>query len=111
MTASFRPVALMLLSSRAAVRLRVGELQRIERAQAGVVLGPRAAVEQQLQPLGRRHPEVMAALRADLLVVDQLLVVDGAPARRALDPETFRDAARLSRCDLMGFRVFLNQAI
>ena len=58
------------------VRLGVGELERVDRPQAGVVLGPGAAVEQHLQPIGGRHAEVVVALRADLEDVDQILVVD-----------------------------------
>ena len=48
------------------VRLGVGELEGIDRAQARVVLGPLAAVEQELQPFGRAHAEVVTALVADL---------------------------------------------
>ena len=64
-------------------------------------------IEQHPQPLGRREPEVKAALGADLEVPRELLVVEDLPAVVALDPETLRDLARSSVPGLLGGAVFL----
>jgi hypothetical protein len=97
MIASFRPVVLDGRLEARAVRLGVGERQRVNRSQARVVLFPDALVEQHREAIGGRHPEVVRALRADLQVADELFVVDHPPARRALDPQALRHPARFVR--------------
>ena len=62
MTASFRPVAAMRGVEPLAVRLGVGELQRIGRREARRRAPPTLAVEQRPQPLGGADAEVMRAL-------------------------------------------------
>ena len=85
--------------------------ERIGRDQILVVLGP-LAVEQHAQALGGADPEVMRALRADVEVGREILVVDDLRAAGTLDPQPFGHAARLllGRAAI-GLRVFLNQAI
>ena len=94
MTASLSPVAARPALSRDLVRLGVGEIQRIGRREALVVLGP-VTVEQHPQPLGRAQPEVVGALRTDVEIGREVLVVDDLRAAGTLDPEALRDPARL----------------
>ena len=68
------------------VRLRVVEAERIERLEAGITLLEAVAVQQQVDPLPDRHPEVVAAGRADSLVPLELAVEDLCVAARALRP-------------------------
>ena len=109
MTASFSPVAAMLVSS----RLRYGLVS--VNCSGSVDRSPRScsshvAVEQHRQPLGRADPEVMRALRADAEAGGQILVVDDLRARRALHPEPLGHPALVGR-GLDRLRGFLNQAI
>ena len=90
-----------------AVLLAVAELQRVRRAQVRVELDVLLVVEEHPQPLGRRQPEVEAALRADLEVARELLVVEDLAAAVALDPEPFRDLALPPLPDLLGRAIFL----
>ena len=78
-----------------AIRLGVGELQRIVREQVREVLGELALVEQRLEPVGGADAEVMRALRADLQVLLEILVVDQLRAARTLDPQPLGHPARL----------------
>ena len=68
------------------VRLRVGEAKHVERLDLAGELLPRAVVEELLQPLPNRQPEVEVALRADAERPSQPLVVDERVAGRALRP-------------------------
>ena len=79
------------------VRLRVHELQGIDRRQALVVRDEPAAVEQHPQPVGRANPEVVPAFRADVEAGGEVLVVDRLRAAGALHPQAFRNLAGLCR--------------
>ena len=94
MTASLMPVRLDRRPQPVAVRLGVGELQRIVRGEVREVLGP-FAVEQRAQPLGGADPEMVRALRADVQVVLEILVVEDLRAVGTLDPEPFGHPAGL----------------
>ena len=87
------------------------KLERVGRDEIAVVLGP-LAVEQHPQPLGGADPEVVRALRADVQVGREILVVDDLRAAGTLDPQPFGHPARLflGRAAI-GLRVFLNHAI
>ncbi len=79
------------------VRFRVNELQRVVRAQPGIVLGVLARVEEHLEAVAGAHPEMVPALRAHLEAGSQFFVVDRPAARRTLHPEAFGHPARLGR--------------
>src|SRR5262249_13842412 len=53
-----------------------------------------AVIEQEFETLGGVDAEMMRALRADVEVGGEILVVDGLCAPRAFHPEPFRDATR-----------------
>ncbi len=83
-----------------AIAFRVGELERIERSQTRIMLGPPLPVEERLQAVAGGHPEMVRTVRTDLQRRHELLVVDDAAAGQALDPEPLRDPARrLGRLD------------
>ncbi len=77
------------------VRLRVGELQRVERSEVAVVLLELTVVEERPQPLVRREAEMVRALRTDLQIRREILVVDRLRATRTLYPQAFGNLARL----------------
>ena len=72
-------------------------MQRIVRSQAGILLDPVLAVEQRQQPLARRQPEVMRALRADTEALDEVARVDDRVAVGTLDPQSLGHAAGFVR--------------
>ncbi len=111
MTASFSPVAAMLASSRVLYGLVSVKLSGSVETRLAIVLDP-LAVEQHLQPLGRADAEVVRALRADVQVGREILVVDdlrSSPGHLTHSPSGTRLA--LSLAGAIGLRAFLNQAI
>ena len=87
------------------------KVQRIGRGQTLVVLHP-VAVEEHAQAIGGVDAEVMRALRADVEVGREILVVDDLRAARTLHPQAFGDAAGFSfGAAAIGLRAFLNHAI
>src|SRR5262249_5434393 len=84
-----------------AVRLRVDEVERIGGLQIRVEFLPRA-VEQHAQSVGRAHPEMVRALRADAERRRQVFVVDDFGAGRTLDPQPLGHPAFLLRLRLDG---------
>jgi hypothetical protein len=78
-----------------AIGFGVGELQGIDRDQVREVLGVVASIEERFEPLRRAHPEMVGALRADIQVFLEILLVDELRAARALDPEALGDPAWL----------------
>ena len=95
MTASFSPVASMLAFRRALYGLvSVNGSGSVDIRSLSYSV--HVAVEQHAQALGGADPEVMRALRADVEVGREILVVD-RPARSPghLTHETFGHAARL----------------
>src|SRR5688500_12798203 len=67
------------------------------------MLIPSGVVEQQRQPIGGSHPEMVRALRTYLMVGFQLLVINRLAAGRTLDPQALRNPARLFGLRLDGF--------
>src|SRR5262249_12680586 len=88
------------------VSLRVAELQGIGRAQLRIKLRVLLVVEEKPEPLPGRQAEVEGALRADLEVPRELLVVEAHPDVLALNPEPFRGLA-LPLAGLLGDAVLL----
>src|SRR5262245_19119698 len=78
------------------IGLGVGELQRVRRGEATIVLGPRP-IEERAQPIAGANPKMMRALRADARARCQIFVVDDLPAGRTLDPEALGHPALLVR--------------
>ena len=76
-----------------AVTLAVLELQRVDRAHAlEERLG--AVAEEEPDPLGRRHPEMKPALRADAHVPLQLLEIERLAAALALEEQPLAERSR-----------------
>ena len=95
-----------------AVRLGVGELQRIGRPQVRC----RAPSQSPSNSIRSRSAAPIrkwcAHFGQTLSVADEVLVVDDLAARRALDPQPLGHPARLSSPGgSIGLRTFLNQAI
>src|SRR5687768_8239458 len=67
------------------------------------MLVPTGVVEQQRQPIGGIHPEVVRTLGTHLMVGLKFLVVNHLAAGRTLDPEALRNPARLLGLSLDGF--------
>src|SRR6185436_16968476 len=78
-----------------AVRLGVGELQRVVRGEVAEMLGPLAIIEQRAQPIRGADAEMMRALGADLLALVEILVVDDLRAAGTLDHQALGNPARL----------------
>src|SRR5258708_7570934 len=77
------------------VPLLVGEREGVSGRQLGVVLGEAALIDQQLDALARAEPEVVLALRADVVIPGELLVEEHLAARRTLGPQGRRDLLAL----------------
>ena len=66
----------------------------IARNEFGVVLGPQAVIEQQIEAALRAQAEMVIAFRADLPIRLQIFFPDDGAAGVALDPQAFgADAA------------------
>ena len=72
------------------VRLLVHEAEHVDRFQAGVLLAERIAVEQLADARIDAQPEMVAAARADALVLVELLVVEHLLTVRTLRPQVRR---------------------
>ena len=73
--------------SRSRIGRLVGKPEDVARPDAGVALDEAAAIEQQLQPLLGREPQVMAAARADEEPALELLPIDELRRSLAARPE------------------------
>ena len=72
------------------VRLLVDEAEHVDRLEPGVLLAEAVAVEQQREPRVDAQPEMVAAARADALVLLELLVVEHLPAVGTARPQVRR---------------------
>ena len=77
------------------VRLLVAEPERVPTDEVGIELGEAALIDQQLDALARAEPEVVIALRADVVVADELLVEEHLAAPRTLGPKMRRELLAL----------------
>src|SRR6185295_4746273 len=69
--------------------LRVAELERIGRTDVAREFLVLAVIEEDLEALARAETEVVAALRADVVVLLNFLAIDNLFAVVALDPQPF----------------------
>ncbi len=81
------------------VRLLVDEPERVLRHEPGVALRPGALVEELRQAHGRRQPEVVAARRADVHRLLELLVEQLLLARRAARPHVLGAGGLATRAE------------
>ena len=102
--ASPSPVVDLGLGEPLGVRPQVEEVERVGRAQVGVLLRERARVGELLDPLARPHGEVVPALRADAKVLRELVVAVVRAAARARVRDGFAAVAgssgRLLSCSI-----------
>src|SRR5262249_20170514 len=80
------------------------ESQGIPALDVKIVLDERALVHDRLDPLGRRHAEVVVALRADTKVIAEIRVVERLATAVALDPDPLRDGLLLLGLDALRAR-------
>ena len=85
--ASFSPVCLLRLAQPLLVRLHIGKIQRIGRAQPHIHQLI-ARLQQQLNSLPRAKLEMVLALRAHVLVRFKIRPENWLAAARALDPQS-----------------------
>ena len=103
-SASVSPVFSSASFSRSGYLLAVLELQRVDRQHFLADLVAAFGVEEGVEPRARADAVVVAALRADVLVLLQVGLVEHRLAGRALDPQAFGHRAALARVGLLDLR-------